>query len=386
MQLVILGGKLQGVEAAYLARKAGWKVVVIDRSPDPPASGLCDDFIRADIQEPKDLVPHTAHADLIIPATENKKTLDCLRHYAATSNIPVLFDFDAFAVSSSKTASNRLFAQHRIPMPLSWPACGFPVVVKPNEGSGSHGVKVFNDSEHFDVHIARLLETHVVQQFLRGPLFSIEVIGRSGSYHALQTTDLEMDSSYDCMQVKAPTNLRLEHQKTFESLARTLAESLALTGLMDVEAILHDNTLKILEIDARLPSQTPTAVWASSGVNMLEILADCFLSPDGIQKPVAVYRKGVVYEHICVQGTLLHIGGEHIMAKAGKLDLAADFFGADEALTNYHPHRRAWVATLIHIGTTRQSAWEKRNQVISGICRRFGLSLAEDERQMTDDG
>ena len=34
----VVGGKLQGVEATYLARKAGWEVVVIDQDPNPPAS------------------------------------------------------------------------------------------------------------------------------------------------------------------------------------------------------------------------------------------------------------------------------------------------------------------------------------------------------------
>ena len=32
MKAVVIGGKLQGVEAAYLAKKAGWEVVLIDKS------------------------------------------------------------------------------------------------------------------------------------------------------------------------------------------------------------------------------------------------------------------------------------------------------------------------------------------------------------------
>ena len=45
MLVAIIGGNLQGVEAAYLARKAGCEVLVIDRKPVVPASGLCDRFV-----------------------------------------------------------------------------------------------------------------------------------------------------------------------------------------------------------------------------------------------------------------------------------------------------------------------------------------------------
>ena len=40
MRLAIVGGKLQGTEAAYLGLKAGYEVVLIDRRSDVPASGL----------------------------------------------------------------------------------------------------------------------------------------------------------------------------------------------------------------------------------------------------------------------------------------------------------------------------------------------------------
>ena len=39
MLIAVVGGKLQGVEAVYLAKKAGWKTLVIDKNPDVPAAG-----------------------------------------------------------------------------------------------------------------------------------------------------------------------------------------------------------------------------------------------------------------------------------------------------------------------------------------------------------
>ena len=51
MRVAIVGGKLQGIEAVYLAHKAGWEVFLIDTNPGVPASGMCDFFIPMDIVE-----------------------------------------------------------------------------------------------------------------------------------------------------------------------------------------------------------------------------------------------------------------------------------------------------------------------------------------------
>jgi len=40
MIVAVVGGKLQGIEATYLAHKAGWDVLLIDTNPAVPASGL----------------------------------------------------------------------------------------------------------------------------------------------------------------------------------------------------------------------------------------------------------------------------------------------------------------------------------------------------------
>lgn len=379
LRIVVLGGKLQGVEAVYLAQKAGWETRVIDRHLNCPAAGLCDVFTHADIRTSTELKHHLKGADLLIPALENSETLTFLKKCAAGDNVPVLFDFSAYALSSSKTASNRLFHHLQVPAPLPWPACGFPVVVKPSFGSGSRGVRVFHDASSLREHAARWKAELVMQQFIDGPLFSIEVVGRPGTFAALQTTELEMDSLLDCRRVSAPTDLPQKHLTEFESIAVKLAESLSLQGLMDVEAVFHDNTFKILEIDARFPSQTPSAVWWSTGVNLLALLADCFLPGREMKQPNAPTAKGVIYEHIQVKGNLLESAGEHIMAEAGVLHRQPDFFGADDALTNYHPHRRDWAATLINTAETRRAAWKKRNRVVADIRRRFALDRYVDD-------
>ncbi len=46
MLIAIIGGKLQGLEALYLARKAGYKTLLIDKNPDATATRLCNQFLK----------------------------------------------------------------------------------------------------------------------------------------------------------------------------------------------------------------------------------------------------------------------------------------------------------------------------------------------------
>jgi pyrrolysine biosynthesis protein PylC len=225
---------------------------------------------------------------------------------------------------------------------------------------------------------------------VEGPSYSLEVVGVPGHYTALQVTDLEMDAGYDCKRVLAPTQLSSQQVAQFKKIAITIAEAIRLHGLMDVEVILHNGQLKVLEIDARLPSQTPTVVYKSTGCNILQLLAEYSLNnkkfcggpggsfskapPGGRRHHLLTGVKGVVYEHIKVSSETIEICGEHIMGRAGRLHLHNDFFGADEAITNYAPNRTDWVATLIITGADRNEALEKRNRIIEGIKAYFQLA------------
>jgi pyrrolysine biosynthesis protein PylC len=380
MLVAVVGGNLQGVEATYLAKKAGWEVILIDRKSIVPASGLCDRFIRLDVTGGEDLSKTLGDVDLMIPALENQSALSTLDQWTREKGIAFVFDPKAYLISSSKAASNRLFRRIGVPIPLPWPECGYPVVAKPSVGSGSREVMIFHDAGSIQPNIIEFPEDWVLQGFVQGASYSLEVIGRSGRYTPLQVTDLEMDSGFDCKRVIAPTDLSETLISEFERISVSIAEELKLKGLMDIEVILHENTLKVLEIDARIPSQTPTVVYWSTGLNMVELLASIFL--DGMEKsaPDSTLPKGAVYEHIRVSSNSLEVAGEHIMSGADALCLHHDFFGADEAITNYAPGRAEWVATLIFADATREAAIEKRHRMISELKNRFKLNnlTAED--------
>lgn len=373
MRVAIVGGKLQGVEATYLAKKAGWEVVLVDKNAWVPAVELCDQFYSFDVTQVVEWIPFLKGIDLIIPSLENQEALDSLTRSAHYAGIPLLFDEEAYAISSSKLSSNQMFARTGVPAPIPWPECGFPIIVKPSGASGSEGVHKVRSACEFQQLFEKGLTDWVIEEYLEGPSYSLEVIGFAGVYKTLQITELEMDEVYDCKRVVGTANLSETLKKEFEEIGINLARTLKLNGIMDIETILHNGQLKVLEIDARFPSQTPIAVFHTTGINMLEILGQAFVQGKPWQDFPVIEKQGVIFEQIHVKNDSLEVSGEHILKDAGPLHLYEDFFGADEALTNYIPGKTDWVATLIVTGVNKQAAWDKRSRVIRGIMNEWGI-------------
>ena len=382
MRVAVAGGALQGLEVTYLARKAGFETLLLDRRENAPATGLCHGFVALDLTDRQALTRALASVDLVLPATENAPALESLVVWCRENGMPLAFDPGAYAISSSKSASDDLFRTLGIPAPAPWPECGFPVLAKPDGESGSQGVEVFPHQQALEARFGSGLPPGwVVQEYLSGPSYSIEVIGRPGSHTPLQVTALEMDRDFDCKRVLAPSGLPSHLTGQFEETSLALAEAVGLSGILDVEAILHEGQLKVLEIDARFPSQTPIAVYRSTGINMVERLARVFASLDSAGREQAPPRPpiGTVLEHIRVCKGTLSVCGEHVLAEAGPLHLEEGFFGAQEALTNHAPGKEEWVATLLVDGSDQGDARGRRDGVIGEIRTRFGVSVYEDE-------
>lgn len=380
MRVAVLGGKLQGVEACYLAKKAGWDVLLVDKNPAAPAAGLADDFLALDLLNRDQLTQVLRTVAFVVPALEDQAVLAAIQGCAQAAGARLLYDREAYALSSSKLASDKLFARLGIPAPRPWPDCRLPVTVKPSGASGSEGVRQIQTAAELAAFMGQVgrPDEWVVQEFLAGPSYSIEIAGIAGDFRTFQVTELEMDAGYDCKRVLAPALLAPVKVQRLADYALILAQELQLNGIMDVEVILHDDTLKVLEIDARLPSQTLTAVYHSTGVNVLALLAGKFTAGQDQKQLTTAAARGVVYEHIRVAGDALEVCGEHSMAGGGHLHVATGFFTADEAITNFRPGKKEWVATLIVTGDNRRQAWQRREQVIRNISRACGLTQYRD--------
>ncbi|MBK5253945.1 MAG: 3-methylornithine--L-lysine ligase PylC [Peptostreptococcaceae bacterium] len=333
MKIAIVGGKLQGTEAVYLAKKAGYISTLIDINPEVMASNICDEFVCGDvINEDENVVLALKNSDIILPAMENLDVIKAIYKIAEKNNLLVAFDLETYMITSSKLKSDELFLKNDICAPRYYPDCVAPYIVKPVSESGSHGVVKVDNEEGLKEYINN--QNYIIQEYLEGPSYSIEVIGNGINYRTYAATKIHMDDVFDCCQVTAPTILTKNEEKKFSEIALKIARIIELKGIMDVEVIHARGELKVLEIDARIPSQTPAVVLKSSGMNLLKELVDIKTNnkfPDEQKK----FRKFSIYENYIMKNGEIHKEGEHIMAEARPLKLEEKLFGYDEVIWDY---------------------------------------------------
>jgi len=334
---------------------------------------MCDRFLPLNITTKRDLDKIPKQVELIIPALEDYSVLRILNEWSLQAGIPLTFDMEPYAITCSKLKSNQLFKEVNLNAPKSWPQCDFPIVVKPDGESGSRGVKIIHNENELTSNFPtqHSLNQMVAQEYLEGPSYSIEIIGLPGNYIPLQVTELHMDHHYDCKRVLAPSGLDSTRVREFGQMAIRVAERIQLRGLMDMEVILHDGQLKALEVDARLPSQTPTTVFHSTRVNMVNLLAELFLTGN-MNINQMKQAQTTIYEHIKVMKDHIEVMGEHIMSGVGPLESYQGLFGAHEVITNFHPDLKEWVATLIHKGNNMEEALGRKQQTYDNIRNRVG--------------
>ena len=355
-RIAIVGGALQGMEAVLLSKAAGYETVVLDRKPSAPALSLCDEPVVLDpTKDPAGAAKAFSGCDAVIPACEEMdllKTLDSMK-----MDVPLLFDLASYKVSSSKNRSNEIMASVGVPLPKPWPECGFPAIVKPSSQSGSIGVAVANDDSDVEKalkFIKELGDEPVMQEFVHGKSVSIEVIGNGRKATSYVTTEVCLDSNYDCKMVRCnPGILSPEDDELFGKIGRDVAEAMGLKALMDVEAILTPKGLRVLEIDARIPSQTPAAIEAATGVNLLEELATTAFGKPAGRRPGTGCS---VYRHVVFKDGVLRSSGEKEFGHVRAPRFAPGLFGCENSITDYEPGKPEWRATLISTGATEEEA------------------------------
>lgn len=362
MRLCIVGGALQGIEAAFLGREAGYETVVIDRRSDAPALSICNEPVVMDpLDDPDGAMAIFGTCDAVLPACEDLDLLVLLDRMLGESGIPLLFDLRAYRVSSSKNRSNELMGTLGVPLPGRWPECGFPVIVKPSCQSGSVGVSIAFDDDD----MRRGLDTvraigdePVVQEFVHGRSVSVEVIGDGCNARPYLTTEVVLDSHYDCKMVRCnPGILTPEDDALFASIGKNVAEALRLSGIMDVEAILTPKGLRVLEIDARIPSQTPAAIYTASGINLLEELVCTATGHRTGRRPSG---GSGIYWHLHFRDGVLRTTGEKEFSKVGAPSMQRGLFGSDRAITDYTPGKAEWHGTFMVSGRTPEEADGRR--------------------------
>jgi pyrrolysine biosynthesis protein PylC len=357
--ICLVGGKLQGFEAAYLSKKAGMKVLLVDKNPQAMIRNYADEFHCFDITgEPERLLEISKRVDALLPVNENLECIEFLSSIKEKFSCPVLFDFEAYRTSRDKKKSKEYFASIGVPTPMDNPSEP-PYFVKPPCESSSVGARIIYDKEE----LKYLEPGMMVEEYVEGEIVSLEVIGDGSHFAVVKETLIHIDETYDCHMV---TPLPLD--PSFREISHSLAANLSLKGIMDVEAISGPKGLKVIEIDARFPSQTPTVVYHSSGINLIELLLCAF--EDGV-KDVKTFpeNKYCIYEHLMLgeKGILIPVG-EQVLSMGNDYGKFYEEPGIEILLCKGENP----VFTLVFWGKDREEAEARKYKGLSILKDHFG--------------
>ena len=380
MRLCIVGGALQGMEATFLGKKAKFETVVLDRKPTAPALSLCDEpHVLNPLDDPDEARMVFESCDAVIPACEELDLLRSLDSMLSKSSVEFLFDLKSYDVSCSKRRSNEVMASVGVPLPQPWPECGFPVIVKPSSQSGSVGVSVAFDQQDVEKGLATvraLGDEPVIQEFVHGRSMSIEVIGNGETARSFVTTEVMLDHNYDCKMVRCfPNMLSADEEELFGKIGTDVAEAIGLRALMDVEAIDTPRGLRVLEIDARIPSQTPAAILTGTGINLLEELV---ASRTGTETGRTNSGRSGIYWHMYQKGDVLRTNGEKEFGHVNNPRMERGLFGSDDSITDYEPGSNDWHGTFMVSADTPEEAEAKRESVINNIIEKCQVNTYID--------
>ncbi|AKB76470.1 Pyrrolysine synthetase [Methanosarcina lacustris Z-7289] len=360
--ICLVGGKLQGFEAAYLSKKAGMKVVVIDKNPQALIKNYADEFHCFNvINEPEKLLEISKSVDAVLPVNENLECIEFLSSIKEKFSCPVLFDFEAYWISRDKKKSKEYFASIGVPTPQEKPSEP-PYFVKPPCESSSVGARIIYDEEE----LGELEPGMLIEEYVEGEVVSLEVIGDGTHFAVVKETLIHIEETYDCHMVTP-----LPPDPSFREISYSLAANLSLKGIMDVEAISSSRGLKVIEIDARFPSQTPTVVYYSSGINLIELLFRAFT--EGVEEIKTLPEdRYCIYEHLMLaeNGSLVPVGEQ-------VLSLGNDYgkYYEEPGIEIFLCKGDNPVFTLVFWGKDREEAEIKKDKGLSVLRDRFRAAM-----------
>ncbi|WP_028060946.1 ATP-grasp domain-containing protein [Candidatus Solirubrobacter pratensis] len=227
-------------------------VVAADPSPLAPAQYAADVRVAPPRADDPSYVPFlrelcSQHGVVaVVPLTD--LDLDVLGDSDLPAFVP---DAEVCRRTFDKYLAHQLLLEHGLPSPPTWlpgeEPQGFPAVVKPRRGSGSRSIHPAADAREADFFAGYVKEPVMVQRFMDGPEFSVDVLcdleGRC--LNAIPRTMLESRGGESIKGAAIADPELIE-------LGRAVAETLPLRGPATIQ-MFRDRSLglRVTDINAR---------------------------------------------------------------------------------------------------------------------------------------
>lgn len=197
--ILILGGGIMQIPAIETAKKLGWRVILADGDNSAPGVACADTFLHIDLKETEALIEKAKELKnrglrgVFTAGTDFSTTVASVAESCGLPGIPVKAALNA----KDKGRMRECFRQAGIPSPAFTVITGsdvpkleqdlrFPLVVKPSDNMGARGVRRVDTYEELNASFLDAVQFSgegkvVVEEYIRGPEFSLDALVYDGS-------------------------------------------------------------------------------------------------------------------------------------------------------------------------------------------------------------
>lgn len=336
--MVLAAGLLQ-IDVIGKAKSMGYYVLAVDGNPKAPGFNVADKAICADIVNEETMlkIARDEHVDGVIhPCSEvSMAVMGRINDELGLSGI----SREQAICATNKHLMRKAFEKGNAPSPKSilaqdgedaWSRLqnefDTDAILKPSRNSGSRGIaKVSRDMDKGDfirAYDEALNESRdhsvLIEQFIEGPEFSIEMIVWQGEIHVLTVTDKKTTGAPHFVELghNQPSCFSDADVETLKAAAITGVKALGVNNCAcHAEAKLMNGKAYLMEVGARLGGDfiSTELTHLSTGVDMVAAAIDVAL---GVEPDLSVKEepKGVCIRYFCPKpGKLVRISNTEVL-------------------------------------------------------------------------
>lgn len=331
-KFMILGASILQLPAIKQAKEMGLKVVAVDM--DPKAVGFLEDGIEKEVISTIDVpaVVEAAKRHNVCGVVTVASDMPMRSVAAVAKEMGLVGVSEETAIKATNKADmRRAFAENGVASPKSYKVSSKEdfekiinnfngaFIIKPADNSGSRGiflVENLSDAEQAYEYSHKYSRGGdvVVEEFMKGPEVSVELLAVNGKHYVLQVTDKLTTGAPHFVEIghSQPSRLPNADVEAIKNLAIKAAKAVGIeNGPGHAEIILTKDGPKMVEIGARMGGGCITThlVPFSTGINMTEATIRTALGETPDIKPK--YNRGSAIRFIIPPiGQVVKISGE----------------------------------------------------------------------------
>jgi biotin carboxylase len=273
--VMILGASIDQVPMIKTAKLANLKVITVDSDKDAPGVFISDEHHQIEVME----------ADRILQIAKEKKidgitTMVSNLGMRTVAYVSEKMGLPSISVKAAQIATDKKFIKEylkkeKVPVPDGFIVStidealelvhriGFPVIVKPVDGTKGRGISVATSDEALKNSMVRAMKFSMsgqilVEEWVEGPTVGAECLIIDGKLIPIILTDKYNTPSPKCvtLALTAPSNFPEPIKERINDTAKEVAKVLGLnTGAAHIDMIVaKDGVPKVIDVGPRLAS------------------------------------------------------------------------------------------------------------------------------------